>query len=369
MLISRADMAGAEELVREALAIQRNLLPAGDPKLAVTLSNLGFIQWRKGSLEEAEALYTEALNIDRRALGNDHPEIPIKLLNLAVLMRDRGRPEAAETFAREALAIRRKILGDEHPDLSDAMDVVAAALEQRGRNAEAEPILREALAIALKAYGEVNLNTARLRHNLGWVLWKEGAYAEAEPLLRVAVTNIPKTYGAAYRGNRLAVSNLAHNLNGLGDVRAAETTARRALSLYREAPTDRMVVTALIALSHALMAQRRGDEAAPLLQEALASVEQHPQIRYPWFKGEIQSSLGAVLAAQTKLDDAERLLVAGYEGLRDTPSAPPPRIRAALERLVSFYAATGRSGRSRRVANPIAGIRLGAAQPPLSLTG
>ena len=88
----------------------------------------------------------------------------------------------------------------------------------------------------------MNLNTARLQHNLGWVLWKEGAYAEAEPLLRIAVDNIPKTYGPTYRGARLATSNLAHNLNGLGDVRAAESTARQALAIYREAP-DRSQVS------------------------------------------------------------------------------------------------------------------------------
>jgi tetratricopeptide (TPR) repeat protein len=343
VLMSLGDVASAEPLMREAVALKRTLLPPDDPKLAVGLNNLGFVMWRKGELQEAESMYREALGIDRRVLGNDHPEVPGRLLNLAVLYRDMGRPDDAEALAREALATRRKILGDQHPDITDALDVVAGALEMRGQNIEAERLLREALAIARRAYGEVNLNTARLQHNLAWVLWKEGAYAEAEPLFRAAVVNIPKTYGVTYRGNRLAVSNLAHNLNSLGDVRAAESTARQALAMYREAPTDHMVVTALIALSHSLVAARRQDEAISHAREALSIVEQHPQVRYPWFKGEIQSTLGTVLASQRQPVEAEKLLLAGYEGLRDVASTPLPRLRVALERLVSFYVANGRS--------------------------
>jgi tetratricopeptide (TPR) repeat protein len=343
MLMASGDAGGAEPLMRESLAIRRTLLPADDPQLAVGLNNLAYVIWRKGNLQEAESMYREALSIDRRRLGDDHPEVPTKLINLAVVLRDQGRPDAAEPLAREAVAIRRRILGDQHPELANALDTLSGVLEDQGEIAEAEVLLREALSIAQRTYGELNLNTARIHHNLGWVLCKQGVYADAEPHLRTAVLNIPKTYGPTYRGARLAASNLAHTLNGLGDVRGAESTARQALALYREAPTDRMVVTALIALSHALMAQQRQAEAMPYLREALDSVERYPQIRFPWFKGEVQSTLGAALATRGEPREAEKLLLAGYEGLRDVPSTPPPRLRAALERLVVFYVANGRS--------------------------
>jgi tetratricopeptide (TPR) repeat protein len=342
ILIGDGDLSGAEAMVREALATKRQTLPPDDPKLAVSLNNLGFLLWRKGELEEAEHLYREALRIDRQKLGNQHPEIPSRLLNLAVLYRDLGRPGEAEALAREALEIRRKILGEQHPNLSDAMDVVAASLEDQGKDSEAETLLRQALAIAIRAYGEVNLNTARLRHNLGWVLWKQGRYAEADPLFRVAAVNIPKTYGPTYRGARLAAANLAHNLNGLGDARRAESTAREVLAAYRKVPADRTIVTALIALSHALIAQGQHDEAMPLLREALEKVETQPLVRFLWFKGEIQSTLGGVLASRSQPEEAERLLLAGIESLDAAPSTPRPRWRAAVQRLVSFYKAAGR---------------------------
>jgi hypothetical protein len=104
------------------------------------------------------------------------------------------------------------------------------------------------------------------------------------------------------------------------------------------------VVTALIALSHALIAERRAAEAIPHLREALATVEKHPQVRYPWFKGEVQSTLGAALAAHGESAEAEQLLLAGYDGLRAVASPPPPRLRVAAERLVAFYVAAGKPG-------------------------
>jgi tetratricopeptide (TPR) repeat protein len=159
----------------------------------------------------------------------------------------------------------------------------------------------------------------------------------------MAAVNIPKTYGPTYRGVRIATSSLAHELNSLRQARAAESTARQALAMYRQAPTDRGVPHALIALSHALIAQRRANEAIAYLREAMEVIEQSPQARYAWYKGEAQSTLGSVLAAQGNAGEGEQLLLAGYEDMKDRPSTPPPRERTALERIVSFYAASGRS--------------------------
>ena len=183
------------------------------------------------------------------------------------------------------------------------------------------------------------------------------------------MVNIPKTYGPTYRGNRLAISNLAHNLNSLGDARAAEARAREALALYRKAPTDPMVPTALIALGHSLTAQRRQAEALPYVREALDSVERQPQPRFPWFKAEAQSTLGSILAAQGDSADAEDLLLAGYEGLRDLPSTPPPRLRASLDRLVSFYVSSGRPADAAAWRNRLQSFDASRRAPAAAATG
>lgn len=340
VIMARGDADRAEPLMREALALKRQLLAPDDPKIATGLNNLAYLIWRKGNPKEAESMFRESLEIDRRRLGPEHPEVPTKLINVAVVVRDQGRPEDAEPLVREAMAIQRKVLGDQHPTLANSLDVLAGTFEDRGDHAQAEVLLREALAIATAA--DVQLDAARLQSNLGWVLWKAGQYPEAEPLLRAGVADISKTYGPKHRNTRLATSHLAHDLNSLGDARRAESAAREALALFRQAPSDRSVVTALVALSHALIAQRRLDEAVPHLREALTIFDGQVPIRFQWMKGEVQSSLGSALASQGQPAEAEKLLLAGYESLREARATPPPRLRLAIERLVSFFVATGR---------------------------
>jgi tetratricopeptide (TPR) repeat protein len=343
VIMAQGDANRAEPLMREALALKKSILPADDPKIAVALNNLAFLTWRKGNAKEAETMFREALAIDRRTCGDDNPEVALRLVNIAVTLRDQNKPEEAEPLVREAIAIQRKILGDGHPQLANSLDTLAGTFEDRGDHAEAERLLREALAIAVAA--GVQNDQARLNGNLGWVLWKSGKYAEAEPMLRLAVDSIAKTYGPTHRNMRIATSHLAHTLNSRGDARAAEATANDAQGRFRKVPTDRAVVTALVALSHALVAEKRLDEAAPHLREALSTFAGPVPvpIRFAWMQGEAESTLGSVLAAQGQAAEAEKLLLAGYESLKAQRATPTARMRIAIERLVSFYDASGKS--------------------------
>jgi tetratricopeptide (TPR) repeat protein len=340
VVMARGDAARAEALMREALAMRRTMATSDDASLSNSLNNLAYVTWRNGNPKEAESMFREALDLDRRRLGDEDPEVATKLINVAVVVRDQGRPEDAEPLVREAIEIQRKVLGDRHPTLANSLDVLAGTFEDRGDNAHAETLLREALALATAA--DVKLDISRLESNLGWVLWKAGAYREAEPLLRSAVADVPATYGPRHRNTRLAISHLAHELNSLGDARGAESTARAALAMFREAPSDHSVVTALVALGHALIAQGRIDDAVSPLREALTIFDGQVPVRFQWMKGEAQSALGGVLAARGQSAEAETLLLAGYDGLRGMPSTSPPRLRLAVERIVSFYVANGK---------------------------
>jgi len=228
-----------------------------------------------------------------------------------------------------------------------------------GRLAEAEARLREALDVARQGFGEVHVETAREQHHLAVLLWKQGKYREAEPYFEAAVAALTRTQGPAHRVTRNAIANHAHNLVALGDARRAEATARDALARYRQAPTDRLVAGALIALGHALGAQHRPQEARALLREALDTLDPATERRRQWWKGEAQSTLGAVLAAEGAPAEGEQLMLAGYEALRDLPAAPPPLLRAAIERLVTHYTQVKRASdaaewRSRLKAVPTA---------------
>jgi hypothetical protein len=80
-------------------------------------------------------------------------------------------------------------------------------------------------------------------------------------------------------------------------------------------------------------------DAEPLLRECLAIREKTQADLWSTFNS--KSALGAVLMGQKKYADAEPLLVAGYEGMKQREATLPPQARVrlteALERLVQLY--------------------------------
>jgi tetratricopeptide (TPR) repeat protein len=325
-------------LLREALAIRREVLPADHPDIAMSLNNVAFTVEAKGSLSEAEAMFREALDISRRRLGNEHPEVATKLVNVALVLQRQRKWQEAEPSLREAIAIRRKVLGPDHPALANPLDLLADSLSGQGRNEDAVATKREAFAIALRALGEKNRETARLHSNLAWALMAQGAHAEAESIFRKLIQNGSDRQAAAN-----GTTGLAFSLYGLRDYRAAEIAAREALELARQKPTGPSSVSALDVLGATLVAQRRFKEAEPFLREAHDIFRTTTaRLRTPWYKPDVDSTLGAALAGLQKFEEAEPLLVSGYEGLRDLPDAPVTHLRTSVERLVAFYTAWGR---------------------------
>ena len=172
-----------------------------------------------------------------------------------------------------------------------------------------------------------------------------------------AVEKHRKTVGAEHSWTGGVLNGLANSLNGLRDFRGAEAAAREAVALYRKQPTDRQIATSLLALGNALAGQGCFKEAVGPLREANDIYDKGAsQLRVPWYRPLAQSSLGAALAGTGDPVEAERLLLAGYDGLRGLPSTPPMEIRAAAERLVAFYAAAGRPADAATWKNRVQGV-------------
>ena len=340
-LLQRAGrMDEAELVMREALAIRREVLGPDDPDVASTLNNLGMILRGKGDIASAAPILREALDLRRQKLGNDHPDVVIQTVNVARVLEDLGDHAASEKYAREALATRRRILGPEHPAMANTLSVVADALAGGGDFAGAEPLYREAIAIARQGFGAEHTETARFLASLGWVHVRAGAYARAEPVLREALAIQRTALGVDNDATRSTLTSLARALNGLGDYGAAEAAAREAVASYRKQANQRLIGGPLAALGEALLGRRQFAEAATALQQARDALTQHPPTT-KWLPADVASLLGAALAGQNSAA-AEALLVSGYEGLRDVEGRPPTRLRKSVERLIAFYVGAGR---------------------------
>src|SRR5438552_2350154 len=96
-------------------AAQRLGYERGNQYLARSLGVLAYICEAEGREARAEELYREALAIQEQARGRDDPsEVPL-LYALAYLLRERGRYGQSETIYRRILAIQEAAHGPDSP--------------------------------------------------------------------------------------------------------------------------------------------------------------------------------------------------------------------------------------------------------------
>jgi Protein of unknown function (DUF2914)/Tetratricopeptide repeat len=80
--VARGDLPGAEQLLREAAAVQETTLGSEHPDLATTLNNLAFVCERTNKIADAERNYRRAHAIAVASLGPKHPFVATSIKNL-----------------------------------------------------------------------------------------------------------------------------------------------------------------------------------------------------------------------------------------------------------------------------------------------
>jgi tetratricopeptide (TPR) repeat protein len=112
----------AEAAYREALQIVEGLLKPDDPSLAIILSNLAEVHWKRRAFDKAEPLYLRAADVMKTAHGPESAEHGKTLSNLGALYGQWAdepgqevRREQEADYKTRALAITRKACGERHP--------------------------------------------------------------------------------------------------------------------------------------------------------------------------------------------------------------------------------------------------------------
>jgi YD repeat-containing protein len=160
---------------------------------------------------------------------------------------------------------------------------------------------------------------------------------------------------------RGAISSYQYDANGnlVGYTDAAGD------SWKQQAGTDSpQYLSELLDLSRSLQQRRQHAEAEPLLRECLA-IRQRKEPD-AWTTFETQALLGGTLRAQKKYAEAEPLLLAGYEGLKQREATIPAnskfRLTETLKRLVLLYDNWGQTDKAEAWRRKLEGTK-DAAQP------
>ncbi|MBK6916078.1 MAG: protein kinase [Deltaproteobacteria bacterium] len=190
--------------------------------------NLGVAARRRGAIEQAVAEHERALALRREHLPTGDPRIADSLLNLGTALTDAGTYDAADAALGEAEQIVRARYGGRHPRVANALHSRGIVLLRRGDPAGAAALLRQATEIREAALPQGHAVIAGSHHDLGEVfaVAKDWAQARTQFDLAVRLREAGKATHPAHLANSLRGRGLAEL--ELGQIEPARATLERA---------------------------------------------------------------------------------------------------------------------------------------------
>jgi serine/threonine protein kinase/tetratricopeptide (TPR) repeat protein len=382
-LNSREKKITVEELLdRAAKQIDSNPKLTSQPEIEATIRlALGDAYFKLGVLGEAGKYLRRAVELRRTALGSDDPDTLAAQEALAwFLIGGLRRAADGEQLAKDTWEARGRVLGPEHRDTLDSMDTYASALSNLGRLDESEALTRQCWELRRRAFGPEDSQTLMSHGNLGYQLIENGKFAEAEKLLRDMQEILRRQKRLESEGGLSSRNNLAYALLMLGQLEEAEQLLRSVLDLARRrySPEHPHTLHLQHLLTRVLFEQGRYPEARDLGTKTLkkrretltpghenigrsllvlgaigveskqpGEAEAHLREAVKLFRdccaaktdlvGEAEFWLGACLARLKRHDDAEPLLLAGYDKIGSARGISPKQKERALGYIVGLY--------------------------------
>jgi eukaryotic-like serine/threonine-protein kinase len=376
-------LAEAEEHIRRAHELSKAHRPADDPETLNLLIQVSSIEADSGKNAEAIPNAKAALEGYTRRLGPNDSRTVIAMQNLGALYLYVEQFADAEPLLKSALAIQTARNGYDNIDTLNTSDSLAQLYILQSRYSEALPLMEKGLDSYRRVYGPDHPYTHREMFGMAKVVLGEGNFAEAEKqfsailaaelplkgpkhpdifaseqnlaisqvgqgkfdaaILRLESTRqtSQQAFGPKSPETLDIIANLALANDFKGDLPRAEQIWESALQGYKSLGKDQeaSAVNTEEVLGQNLIHQHKYAQAEPLLRDAVAFREK--QNADNWHRFRAQTFLGATLSGLQKYSDAEPLLLAGYEGLKQRSARMPAIQRKwisfAGEQVVDMY--------------------------------
>ena len=227
---------------------------------------------RQGSaqkIDETEAMCTTAIRWSAQEVGSDHPETTRLMMAMGELRAKRGHFRDAEILFASVRRARVRTLGADHESTLASLARMAHLMVQQRRLEEAVPLLDAAIEAYGRAHGVAHPGGLVCRETLAVLRRDQGAYDRAKLLSLGVIEMRSEVLGSMHRDTLLSVRTLASVLFLQGNLKAAETAARRSLEgLAAQAANVQGrqddVDHALAQIGEVLRAQGREEEAVAL---------------------------------------------------------------------------------------------------------
>ncbi|HEV8061686.1 MAG TPA: serine/threonine-protein kinase [Gemmataceae bacterium] len=296
-------------LFAETLERRKAKLGPAHADTVESMNNLALGYQSAGKLDLALPLYEGTLKLMKAKPGPDHPNTLKTMNSLGMGYRAAGRLDLAMPLFQETLKRRKAKLGPDHPDVLQSMNNLALGYQADDKLDLALPLYKETLERRKANLPPDHPDVLQSMNNLAWGYEAAGKLALALPLFEDTLKLNKAKLGPDHPSTLIVMNNL-----GRGCIRDGQAA-----------------------------------KAEPLLRECLAIREKKEPDGWRTF--DTKSTLGAALLGQRKYSEAEPLLLAGYQGMkqREATIPLPSKIRLieALERLVQLYEATASKDKAR----------------------
>jgi serine/threonine protein kinase len=352
----------AEVLLTRAVEGLRRGRGADHPNTLVGMSNLASARLNAGRADDALPLFEEVIRLQRAKLGPEHPDTLASMSNLAASYQAAGRGDDALPLFEEVIRLQRAKLGPDHPNTLKSMNNLAAAYGDAGRTTEAMSLFEEVVRLSRTKLGADHPDTLLSMGNLAWAYHAAGRVGEAIPLYECVLGLQKAKLGADHPNTLLNTSNLAESYLDIGRSAEALPLYEEAFGLQREklGPDHPDTLNSMSGLAWAYLdAKRWADAEATARRCHKLRAARQPD---DWARFHAMSQLGAALAGQRRYDEAEPLLIRGYEGLKMRAGKSPwarKYLAQAAARIAPFYKAWGRPEQAAAWE-----AKVGPAEPP-----
>ena len=193
--VTSIDVQSGAAILEEALQIAENADFQGNERfaLAAVQGDVGLYSTRFGELERADRLLRESLAIHRQLSEYPRWEMGATLASLGELYNRKNQPDQALEFLLESERIYRQTLGDKNRYLAFNLQHQAIALSLQKNFTAGEPKARQQLAIYLEVVPENKLVAAIPKSVLGIVLVGNKRFDEAEDYLREGLQGLEQS--------------------------------------------------------------------------------------------------------------------------------------------------------------------------------
>ncbi len=185
----------AESLLREAIGMQRDLFGRDHPQLVFSLGNLAAVV-TDTNLAAADSLTAEALAIAERILEPTNPVVATSLTLRAQTVHKTGRLAEADALFVRAVEAARRAFPSGHPRIGWAQVGQARVLGEQGDAATADRRFRDGTRILVDAFGPTHTLVLRAERWHADLLATTNRRSEARRLLERQHERLDETYGS-----------------------------------------------------------------------------------------------------------------------------------------------------------------------------